>query len=137
MLKKLLSYLKLAPSNLSKENVLRQTKRIKFGTKISVIFVFWTEVSKTLLLYLKSEPSRLSKMKFLTVIVNFDLEFAFSKCPNWLSVKLKIFVWCLNSLLSTFLACVLFQATYWFSSTHGKVNFVGLIQNCEITSWHK
>ena len=64
ILKKLLSYLILAPSNLPNCKILEKTKTPKFGTKnsaLSTLFLGWN--LKILLSYLESESSNLSYCK--------------------------------------------------------------------------
>ena len=61
-LKRILSYLKSAPSNLSNCKILRKNKMPKFGEKNALSVHFWARIFKIFLSYLKSAPSNLSKM---------------------------------------------------------------------------
>ena len=61
--KKLLSYLKSAPSNFSNCKFGEKTKMSKFGIKNVWFGYFWTGIWKKILSYLKSAPSNLSNCK--------------------------------------------------------------------------
>ena len=65
ILKKLLSYLKWLPSNLSICKISRKNKNAKIWDQKCLILVFFSWSLKTVLSYLKSAPSNLSNCKIL------------------------------------------------------------------------
>ena len=65
ILKKLLPYLKSAPSNLSNYKILWKMIMLTFGIKNALFWYFWDRVLNILLPYFKSAPSDFPNSKIL------------------------------------------------------------------------
>ena len=90
--KKLLPYLKSAPSNLSNYKISRKKQKcLNLGPKMPFWGIFGLEFQKTILIFEISTP-KFAKNKSLTHTINFGIDSAYLKvrCPPFRKVQVRV-----------------------------------------------